>query len=71
VDTFKILAQNIKFYRSRLRLTQAELAKLSGVYRSHLAGIETGRANPSVKTLEKLASALEVRVEDLFRESRL
>jgi transcriptional regulator with XRE-family HTH domain len=67
-DTLKILGQNIKLYRTRLGLTQADLAERSGVYRSHLAGIETGSANPSVKTLEKLATALAVRVEALFRE---
>ncbi len=70
-DTLKILGHNIKQYRTRLGLTQADLAEKSGVYRSHLAGIETGSVNPSVKTLEKLATALDVTVEALFREDEL
>lgn len=66
-DTLKVLGRNIKQYRTRLGMTQADLAEKSNVYRSHLAGIETGSANPSVKTLEKLAIALEVTVEELFK----
>lgn len=65
-DTLKVLGLNIKYHRTRLGLTQEELSSLSGVYRSHLAGIETGSLNPSVKTVEKLARALNVAVADLF-----
>lgn len=68
MDTLKVLGNNIKFYRTRLGLTQEGLASLSGVYRSHLAGIETGQANPSVKTVDKLAKALNVPIADLFRQ---
>ena len=68
LDILKILGKNIKLYRSQLGWTQEELANLSGVYRTHLAGIETGNLNPSVKTVEKLAKALNVSVADLFLE---
>ncbi len=67
-DILKTLGKNIKYYRTKLGLTQVELAELSRVYRSHLAGIETGSLNPSVKTVEKLAKALDVSVSDLFGE---
>jgi transcriptional regulator with XRE-family HTH domain len=66
-DTLKTLGQNIKYHRTRLGMTQADLAEKSGVYRSHLAGIETGSVNPAVKTVEKLAVALDVSIEDLFK----
>lgn len=69
-DVLKILGRNIKYYRTKLHLTQEELANLSGVYRSHLAGIESGHLNPAVKTVEKLAKALEVSVSDLFSTER-
>jgi len=68
VDTLEVLGRNIKHYRTQLGMTQAELANQSGVNRSHLAGIETGRLNPSVKTVEKLARALNVTVSNLFGE---
>ena len=66
VETLKVLGKNIKHHRIQLGLTQEELANKSGVYRSHLAGIETGSLNPSIKTVEKLAKALNVSVADLF-----
>lgn len=65
-DILKVLGRNIKYYRTKLGLTQEELAKLSGVNRSHLAGIESAHLNPAVKTIEKLARGLEVSVSDLF-----
>ncbi|MFC1976416.1 helix-turn-helix domain-containing protein [Chloroflexota bacterium] len=68
MDTLKILGKNIKYYRTQLDLTQEELANLSGVNRSHLAGIETGSLNPSIKTVGKLAEALNISVADLFCE---
>jgi len=61
-DALEILGKNIKFYRNQLGLTQEEL----GVNRSHLAGIECGNLNPAVKTIEKLADALNITVSDLF-----
>ena len=68
MDTLEVLGRNIKHYRTQSGMTQAELANQSGVNRSHLAGIETGRLNPSVKTVEKLARALNVTVSNLFGE---
>jgi transcriptional regulator with XRE-family HTH domain len=61
------LAQNIKYYRTKLRLTQEELAEQAGINRSYLAGIEGGHRNTSVKTLEKLAQALGVTSADLLK----
>jgi transcriptional regulator with XRE-family HTH domain len=43
------------------------LAKLAGINRSYLAGIEAGQRNTSVKTLEKLANALGVSPADLLK----
>jgi transcriptional regulator with XRE-family HTH domain len=52
-------------FRKHRRLTQEGLAKLSGVSRTHLARIETGRADPSLTVLLRLAAALGLRVADL------
>jgi len=66
-DILITLAQNIKYYRSRLDLTQEELAKRAGLNRSYLAGIEAGQRNTSAKTIEKLAHALGVSPADLLK----
>jgi len=68
-DILSHLAKNLKYYRSRLGLTQAELAQKAGVNRSYLASIESGtQPNTSIKTVEKLAAALNVSALDLLGE---
>jgi len=49
---------NLSQHRKALGLTQSELAAQSGVSLPNLQKIESGNANPSVKTLEKLFSVL-------------
>jgi transcriptional regulator with XRE-family HTH domain len=66
-DILTTLAENIKYYRSQLELTQEELARRAGVNRSYLAGIESGRRNTSARTIEKLAKALGVSPADLLQ----
>lgn len=45
--------------RRTAHLTQAELADKIGMPQSSLARIESGRANPTLKTLLKIADALQ------------
>ncbi|MGQ0645408.1 MAG: helix-turn-helix domain-containing protein [Elusimicrobiota bacterium] len=44
--------------RAHLRMTQAEAASRAGITQSHLAGIEAGKVNPQIGTLEKIFKAL-------------
>ena len=44
--------------RSRLGLSQAELAERAGVKRPYIARIEAGEANPTVESLGKILSAV-------------
>ncbi len=53
-------------YRS---LSQAELARRSGVNRVQIIDIEAGRKTGSVETLRKLASTLEIDIDDLVSPS--
>lgn len=54
-------------YRS---LSQAELARRSGVNRVQIIDIEAGRKTGSVETLRKLASTLQIEIDDLVSPSR-
>lgn len=49
--------------------SQAHLAKLSGVHRVSIARYETGKASPNLRTIEKLANALKVKVDDLIKKA--
>lgn len=53
-------AKAIRIARSIADLTQGELADRSGLDRSYLSLIEGGKRSPSVETLEKIASSLEI-----------
>jgi len=52
--------------RVKKGLTQEELAKKVGTKQSAIARLESGRANPSVSFLEKLASALGTKLRIQF-----
>jgi transcriptional regulator with XRE-family HTH domain len=47
----------VRFARSRARLTQRALAAKSGVPQETIARIERGRADPRLKTLDRLLEA--------------
>ena len=57
----------IKEYRERKNLSKTELAKISGVSRSIIVGLETGTyTTTTTDTLLKIAKALDVKVQDIF-----
>jgi len=60
------LANRLKYLRSELGLTQAELAERVGVTRKTVNTVENGVFTPSATLAIKLARALEVSVEELF-----
>jgi molybdate-binding protein/DNA-binding XRE family transcriptional regulator len=60
------LRNNLKSIRTRLGMSQQELANLAGVTRQTISGVESGQSAPSVAMTLRLASALGCQVEDLF-----
>ena len=61
------LACNVRYYRTKRALSLRELALVSGVNFTRLWSIEQGRDNPTLSTLDKIASALDVSLECLVR----
>jgi transcriptional regulator with XRE-family HTH domain len=60
------MAQRIRDWRTKRKLTQRQLAELSGVSREYIARIELGQHDPTLSTIEKLAKALGVKVAKLL-----
>lgn len=58
---------DIKKLRKTKKMSQASLAKASGIAQSTVCYIETGQKNPSIKTAMKLADALGVGLETLVK----
>ncbi|HIM48031.1 MAG TPA: helix-turn-helix domain-containing protein, partial [Dehalococcoidia bacterium] len=60
------LQNNLKQIRSRVGLTQGELASRAGISRQAYSTLESGNANPSTEVSLRLAEALNERIESLF-----
>jgi transcriptional regulator with XRE-family HTH domain len=62
------IGENVKKYRGKLRLSQEDFAKKSGVKYTTLTKIESNVIKkPSVLIIAKLAKALGVSIEDLIK----
>ncbi|WP_225669958.1 helix-turn-helix domain-containing protein [Bradyrhizobium hereditatis] len=61
---------NIQELRRAKKLSQEELADMCKVHQTYLSGVETGKRNPSLLVLERIANALNVDAEELFRRRR-
>ena len=60
-ELHEILVRNMKLYRSKLGISQMELAERAGLSSGYVGEIEMGRKFPSPEALIQLASALEVK----------
>jgi len=63
------LGQTITALRTAKRLTQAALADKAGIGRVYLNRIENGRQEPRSEVRKRIAKALGVREETLWREA--
>jgi DNA-binding XRE family transcriptional regulator len=54
------LGQRLRALRLSAGLTQAELARRTGIHRPNIARVEAGRHTPSLETLARLAAAIGV-----------
>ena len=69
MDVDSELAQvidKIREVRTRKSLSQMELSEKANISQSFLAALESGKKQPSVETILKIAHALEINPGDLF-----
>ena len=64
---YKRLGECLISARKKNKLSQEQLALLSDVDRTYLARIEEGKANPSMKVLNKISKVLRLRIHELIR----
>jgi DNA-binding XRE family transcriptional regulator len=55
----------LRLWREYRGLTSSALAEKAGVAQSYISEIETGKKDGSVRTIKKLASALDVTLDDI------
>ena len=65
------LIKKLRERREALKVTQEHLAELSGVGLRTLKAIETGKGNPTIDTLTKLAEVLGLKLKLEVRKTKL
>lgn len=61
----KTLGLNIKYYRTKLNMTQEQLAFECGLERSYITALENGSKSPSLYCLAVLSNKLKVQLKEL------
>ena len=64
----KLIGGRIDIIRNKRKMSQRDLAKKSAVMQAEISKIERGEGNPTVATLQKLATALNVSIKDFFKD---
>ena len=57
----------IKQVRLEKNMTLETLSKLSGISKAHLSKIERQQRNPKISTMVKIALALKVGIDELYK----
>lgn len=65
-DILKEFGKAIRKVRKSKKLSQEELAVISGVHRTYIGSIERGEQNVSLRNIERIANSLEINISELF-----
>jgi transcriptional regulator with XRE-family HTH domain len=66
IDSMKVLLDQIMYERN---LTVRQVSIMTGVPKSTISDIVSGRISPRLNTLEQLATGLKVHITDLFEST--
>jgi transcriptional regulator with XRE-family HTH domain len=65
-DTRVLLGARIKEIRKDKQFSQEQLSEMVGISPKHLSRIEMGKGYPSIDTLEKIGTCLNVELKEFF-----
>lgn len=63
----KRFAANMKRIREEKNMSQGDIFRATKIERAYISNLEAGRQNPTLETIEKIATALEVEVSELTK----
>ena len=61
------VSRNIQRIRREKDLSQEGVAHRADIHQTYLSGVETGKRNPSILVVERIAKALGVDVSEIFK----
>ncbi|MGB8931732.1 MAG: helix-turn-helix transcriptional regulator [Anaeromyxobacteraceae bacterium] len=67
-DLHKMMVSRVRAAARKKRWSANQLADFAGVSRGYLSDVLTGKKSPTLRTMGKIAGALEVPVRDLLPE---
>ena len=62
----KMINNNLKLIRTNKQISISDLSRKTGISERYLRFIESGEKNPSLKTAQRIAVALETTTDDIF-----
>jgi transcriptional regulator with XRE-family HTH domain len=70
VDITPYVGPAFRLLRERDSISQEELALRAGLDRTYVSGIERGRRNPSLKSVQRIAAELGISLDQVFNLAR-
>ncbi len=67
-DIISKYGQVIRALRQSKNISQEQLADLCGLHRTYISDVELGKRNVSLENIDKIATALDMNVSDIFIE---
>lgn len=67
-DIISKYGQVIRALRQSKNISQEQLADLCGLHRTYISDVELGKRNVSLENIDKIATALDMKVSDIFIE---
>ena len=59
--------QNMKKIREAKKMSQGDIYRATKIERAYISNLESGKQNPTLETIAKIATALKVEIEDLIK----
>lgn len=68
MDIVKVFGTNLRYYRTKLNLSQEKIAELSGLHRTYISSVERFQRNISIENIQRIATALNIPAYKLLME---
>ena len=65
-ESAKKLGANMRRIRLGKDMTQGDICRKLGLDRAYISNLESGKKNPTLATIEKIANALGIKASDLL-----
>lgn len=68
MDILKVFGSNVRYYRTRLGISQEKFGEMCNLHRTYISDIERFKRSISLENIQKIADALEIDTYKLFME---